>query len=116
MLIRDRTFVVTGGSSGLGLATCQDLHAQGGYIAILDLNNDAGEEAVATMGAGKAAFFTADVSESDSIEAAIKGVAQWIEQTGKPIGGIVSAAGVGNPGKVKPNYALRDNAAETDTG
>jgi 3-hydroxyacyl-CoA dehydrogenase/3-hydroxy-2-methylbutyryl-CoA dehydrogenase len=32
----------------------------------------------------------------------VEGVSKWIQETGKPIGGIVSAAGVGNPGKVCP--------------
>jgi len=100
MHIKDRTFIVTGGSSGLGLATCQDLCSAGGYIAVLDLNHDAGEEAVKTLGKDKSIFFECDVTESESIEGAIKNVAKWVEKTGKPIGGIVSAAGVGNPGKV----------------
>ncbi|GAB7341801.1 hypothetical protein MBLNU457_g0129t1 [Dothideomycetes sp. NU457] len=100
MHIKDRTFIVTGGSSGLGLATCQDLAAAGGYIAVLDLNHEAGEEAVKSLGQDKSIFFECDVTESESIESAIKGVAKWIEKTGKPIGGIVSGAGVGNPGKL----------------
>lgn len=108
MHIQDRTFIITGASSGLGLATAQDLHQQGGYIALLDLNADAGQEAVKALGDAstsdsnqRAAFFEADVTDSDSIAAAIQGVSAWIETTGKAVGGIVSAAGVGNPGKVR---------------
>lgn len=100
MLIKDRTFVVSGGSSGLGLATCEALYSQGGYIAIVDLNQDAGEQAVKMLGPERAAFFEADVSSTESIESALKGVAKWVGSTGKAIGGVISAAGVGNPGKV----------------
>jgi len=99
MHIKDRTFVVTGGSSGLGLATCEELHTHGGYIAILDMNEESGEEAVKSLG-DRARFFECDVTETESIETALKGVAKWISDTGKVVGGIVSAAGVGNPGKV----------------
>lgn len=99
MQIKDRTFVVTGGSSGLGLATCEDLYSQGGYIAILDMNTESGEQAAKTLGPN-AVFFECDVTETDSIEQAVKGAADWAKEKGKPIGGIVSAAGVGLPGKV----------------
>jgi hypothetical protein len=30
----------------------------------------------------------------------VEGVSKWIQEMGNPIGGIISAAGVGNPGKV----------------
>lgn len=100
MHIKDRTFVITGGSSGLGLATAEDLHSKGGYIAILDLNTDSGEQAVKSLGSERSRFFEVDVGESESIATAVSGVAKWIKETGKDIGGIVSAAGVGNPGKV----------------
>lgn len=101
MHIKDRTFIITGGSSGLGLATAADLHAQGGYIAILDLNADLGEQAVKQLGNDKSAFFECDVSDTESIGTAVKKVAEWVQKTDKAIGGIVSAAGVGNPGKVR---------------
>jgi len=100
MHITDRTFIVTGGSSGLGLATCENLHSQGGYVAILDLNHESGEEAVTRLGSDRCIFFECDVSDSDSITTALKATSDWVGKTGKPIWGIVSAAGVGNPGKV----------------
>ncbi|PNS17350.1 3-hydroxyacyl-CoA dehydrogenase type-2 [Sphaceloma murrayae] len=99
MQIKDRTFIITGGSSGLGLATAEDLYTHGGYLAILDLNKDAGDEAVKSLG-NRAKFFECDVTDTENIATAIKGVADWVESTGKFIGGIVSAAGVGNPGKM----------------
>jgi len=99
MHIKDRTFIITGGSSGLGLATCQDLYKHGGYISILDTNSENGQ-AVATRLGPRAVCFKCDVSNTDSVHSAVHQTANWIKSTQKPLAGIVSAAGVGNPGKV----------------
>ena len=99
MHIEDRTFIVSGGASGLGLATVQDLHAHGGYVAILDLNADVGSKTVSELGE-RTKFFEADMTETESLESAVNGIVDWVKQTGKPIGGVIPAAGVGNPGKL----------------
>ncbi|KAG9647737.1 3-hydroxyacyl-CoA dehydrogenase type-2, partial [Aureobasidium melanogenum] len=100
MHIKDRLFVISGGSSGLGLATARNLHEKGGYIAILDLNVDSGHKAVKELGSERSRFFEADVSDTESIAKAVEGVSKWIQETGKAIGAIISAAGVGKPGKI----------------
>jgi 3-hydroxyacyl-CoA dehydrogenase/3-hydroxy-2-methylbutyryl-CoA dehydrogenase len=100
MHIKDRLFVISGGSSGLGLATARNLYQRGAYIAIFDLNTDSGAEVVKELGSERSRFFEVDVSDTETIERAVEGVAKWVQETGKAIGGIVSAAGVGNPGKV----------------
>lgn len=98
MKISDRTFVISGGASGLGRATAVELNRQGGNIAILDLNEDAGAELVKQLGGpSRAKFFAVDVTDTESIAAAVKGTEQWVHETGKPLGGIIPAAGVGNP-------------------
>lgn len=99
MQIKDRTFIITGGSSGLGLATAEDLYSQGGYVVLLDLNEEAGQEAAKQLGSN-ATFYECDVTDTESIEKAIKSSVEWTQKTEKPLGGVVSAAGVGNPGKV----------------
>lgn len=99
MQIKDRTFLLSGGASGLGLATVKELHAHGGYVAILDLNADNGEAVVKELGE-RAKFFEADVSESSTTEEAVKGVEAWVKETGKPLAAIIPAAGVGMPGKL----------------
>jgi len=101
MHIKDRTFIISGGSSGLGLATARNLYSHGGYIAILDLDASSAEDAVKEIGSERTRFFEADVSETESIENAVAAVAAWVKESGKAIGGLVSAAGVGNPGKVR---------------
>ena len=50
MKIANRTFVISGGASGLGLATARDLHAHGAYVSLLDLNSDAGSSIVSELG------------------------------------------------------------------
>lgn len=59
--------VVTGGASGLGLATVKALRDAGAKIAIFDLNVEAGEKAAADTGA---TFCQADVLDDASLDAA----------------------------------------------
>lgn len=94
-----RTFVISGGCSGLGLATARDLVKAGAWVALLDLNAEAGEKITKEFG-DKSIFFETDVSDTSSVEAAVKGSVEWVKKTGKPIGGVVAAAGVGGAAKV----------------
>jgi NAD(P)-dependent dehydrogenase (short-subunit alcohol dehydrogenase family) len=93
-------FIISGGVSGLGLATARDLHSAGAYVSLLDVNGDAGAEAVKELG-DRARFFEVDVTDTDSIAKAINGTAEWAKETGKPIRGVIPAAGVGLPAKVR---------------
>lgn len=99
MKIADRTYIISGGASGLGLATARDLHSQGAYVALLDLNSESGTEIATSLGE-RAKFFETDVSDTDSIADAVQGSIAWVKQTGKDIGGVVAAAGVGLPGLI----------------
>ncbi len=54
--------VVTGGASGLGLATVNALRAQGVKVAIFDLNESTGKEAAQQAGA---VFCQCDVLSND---------------------------------------------------
>lgn len=99
MKIADTTFIISGGASGLGLATARDLHAKGAYVSLLDLNSDSGNEIATSLGS-RAKFFETDVSDTESIAAAIQGSIEWTKQTGKEVGGVVAAAGVGLPGLI----------------
>lgn len=87
MHIKDRTFIITGGASGLGLATAEELHRHGGYIAIMDLNPENGAKAVENLGKDRTKFFEVDVTDSENLEAAVGSIAEWVKQTGKAIGG-----------------------------
>lgn len=59
--------VVTGGASGLGLATVKALREAGAKVAIFDLNPEAGEAAAAATGS---VFCQCDVTSDDSVDAA----------------------------------------------
>ncbi|AXQ30714.1 SDR family oxidoreductase [Solimonas sp. K1W22B-7] len=59
--------VVTGGASGLGLATVKALRAAGVKVAIFDLNEEVGEKAAAGTGA---IFCRCDVLSDESVDQA----------------------------------------------
>lgn len=99
MKITNRTFIISGGASGLGLATARELHAAGGYVSLLDLNADNGNAIASELGS-RAKFFEVDVSSTESIAKAIVGTVAWIKETNAPIGGVVAGAGVGLPGLI----------------
>ena len=50
MRIQDKSFLVTGGASGLGAATARLLIGQGGCIVIADINETAGQNMAAELG------------------------------------------------------------------
>jgi NAD(P)-dependent dehydrogenase (short-subunit alcohol dehydrogenase family) len=62
--------VVTGGASGLGLATARRLVARGVPTVIVDLPASAGAEVARELG-GKTRFAAADVTEPDAVAAAV---------------------------------------------
>jgi NAD(P)-dependent dehydrogenase (short-subunit alcohol dehydrogenase family) len=62
--------IVTGGASGLGLATAERLLAAGAAVTILDLPTSAGE-AVADKLGDRARFAAADVTDPDAVAAAL---------------------------------------------
>ena len=59
--------VVTGGASGLGLATVKALRASGASVAIFDLNEETGEQAAAETGS---LFCRCDVLTDESVDEA----------------------------------------------
>ncbi len=73
MNVKDKVIIVTGGASGLGLASSKQLVAQGAKVAAFDLNQQAGDALVAELGA-QAMFVRIDVTDSASVEAAIAAV------------------------------------------
>lgn len=74
----------------------------GGNVAILDLNAENGNKVASELGSS-ARFFACDVTDSESIAGAVKGITAWISETGKTLGGIVPAAGIATPATVRFN-------------
>lgn len=64
------------------------------------MNEELADEVVNEIGGGKTRFFEANVLETDSIAAAVKGALAWVKETGMEVGGVIAAAGVSTPAKV----------------
>lgn len=102
MDINGKVVVVTGGASGLGLVTCQQLAALGAKIVAFDLNEDAGQALVDSL-QGQAIFVKVDVTDAGSVQA---GIDQAMETFGA-IHVCINCAGIAPGGKtVGRNGAL----------
>lgn len=89
MRIDDRTFLVTGGGSGLGAATAQALVAAGARVALLDLQAEAVADRAARLGA-QALALPVDITDADALGAAIDGI---LERWGS-LQGAINCAGI----------------------
>ena len=89
MQLSGLTTAVTGGASGLGLATAQRLVAAGGQVTIIDLPSSAGEQVAADLG-DAARFVAADVTDSEQFAAALDAAGER-----GPLRGLVHCAGAG---------------------
>jgi NAD(P)-dependent dehydrogenase (short-subunit alcohol dehydrogenase family) len=70
MTIRNNTFLVTGGASGLGLATARMLVENGGRAVLLDIDARAGQVAQTDLGPN-ALFVQTDVTSEAAVQTAI---------------------------------------------
>jgi NAD(P)-dependent dehydrogenase (short-subunit alcohol dehydrogenase family) len=66
--IQDRVAVITGGCSGIGLATAKRFVAEGAKVVIGDLSDDRGAEIVAELGTDVATYVHVDVTDKDEVD------------------------------------------------
>ena len=95
MNITDKVALVTGGASGLGLATVKGLVAKGASAVIVDLPSSDGETVAKELGES-VRFSPADVTNEGEVQAAV-------DLAASEFGGlhvVVNCAGVGFPGRV----------------
>lgn len=93
---KDIRAAVTGGVSGLGLAVARHLVAAGGKVALLDINDDKGAEAVDALGEANARYWRTDVTDEAQ-------VAVNLAQAQAFLGGLnaaVNCAGILGAGRV----------------
>lgn len=92
MKLNDKVIAITGGAQGLGRAMAQTLGEQGAQIALLDLQEEALEQAVTELAEKgiKARSYALDVSNETEVE---KGFHQIGEDFGQ-LNGLINSAGI----------------------
>ncbi|MFE9446373.1 3-hydroxyacyl-CoA dehydrogenase [Streptomyces sp. NPDC006602] len=85
--------LVTGGASGLGLATTQRLAAAGARVTIADLPSSAGETVAKDLG-DHVTFAPTDVTDPAQVTAALD-----LAVEAGPLRVVVNCAGIGDPGR-----------------
>ena len=96
MQLSDTRAIITGGVSGLGLAVAQHLVRQGGKVALFDVNEAKGSDAVTELGERNARFFRTDVSDEAGVVANVAAAKEFL-------GGLnvaVNCAGILGAGRV----------------
>ncbi len=96
MEMTNRIALVTGGGSGLGRATCEQLVAAGAKVFIFDMNEAAAAETVAMLGADNAASAAVNVSDEASVVAGFAA----LEQRFGELHLCVNCAGIATAGKI----------------
>ncbi|MGH3349810.1 MAG: 3-hydroxyacyl-CoA dehydrogenase [Nocardioides sp.] len=94
MDITGKSALVTGGASGLGLATALNLHAAGAHVVIVDLPGSEGKRVAADLGE-RATFVPADVTDEEQVQAAVDAAVAEA-----PLAVTVNCAGIGNAVRV----------------
>ncbi|KAI8144184.1 hypothetical protein BJV82DRAFT_608599 [Fennellomyces sp. T-0311] len=105
MQIKGNTFIVTGGSSGLGEATVKELIQRGGNVAIFDLNEEGAQELAKALGPQAFAAGKVDVTSEEAVKAAVEATVQKFGR----IAGVVNCSGIGSAAKI----ARRGSAKNT---
>lgn len=85
--------VVTGGSSGLGLATVKLLLSLGAKVLIADINTDLGEDVAKQL---KTHFFKVDVTKEENV----KEMLEFTKKTFGKVSAVIHCAGVVTAGTI----------------
>ena len=94
MEIQGRTFLVSGGGSGLGAATVRRLAQEGANVLIADVDEEAGQDLVSDIGE-QTRFAETDVTDEGSVQAAVDSTLEF-----GGLYGAINCAGVASAAKV----------------
>ncbi|MGV8842459.1 MAG: 3-hydroxyacyl-CoA dehydrogenase [Pseudomonas sp.] len=95
MHIKDTVFLVTGGSSGLGLATARELIEQGAKVLLADINAEAGNARAEELGP-HARFVQTDITREEDGRRAVNAALEYFGG----LHGLVNCAGVAPAEKI----------------
>lgn len=70
--IKDKVAIVTGATSGIGLAAAKAIADKGGKVALCDISEERGQQALKEFAPGSAAFMKCDVSKEDQVKALVQ--------------------------------------------
>jgi len=87
--------VITGGASGLGGATAENIIKYGGKVTIIDIQNDLGKKKSDELG-NNCDFVKIDITDEQLVEKSF----QEIKNNSGEINLLVNCAGIGSPSKV----------------
>ncbi len=90
MIIENKTFLITGGASGLGYACAEMVIANGGAAVLADINKEAGAKAEKNLGPN-ALFVSTNVTDEDSVKQTIAAAQDRFGE----IHGLINCAGIG---------------------
>ena len=105
-MVSGKTILVTGGASGIGIATAILLAEEGANVVIADLQDEAGASAVKqiTNAGGKAEYHHVDVTQYDQVNTLVEGIAN---RHGS-LDGAFNNAGIEGPGAQIAKMSLED--------
>jgi NAD(P)-dependent dehydrogenase (short-subunit alcohol dehydrogenase family) len=105
MQIKDHTFLVTGGASGLGAACARCFALAGGRVIVADLNDNAGQAITAELGP-TARFVHCDVTSESEALAAL----ELAQQEFGTLHGLVQCAGILGAARIVGKQGAHDLA------
>ncbi|MFP3456146.1 SDR family NAD(P)-dependent oxidoreductase [Psychrobacter sp. SIMBA_152] len=89
MQVKENSFLVTGGASGLGESVARAIVGQGGNVVIADLNESAGQTLVAELG-DSSRFVRCDITNGDEVQSAV----EMAESAFGSLQGSINCAGI----------------------
>ncbi len=95
--LKDRVYMITGGSRGFGLAIATHLVTRGARVGLLSRNQDGLDHAVAEIGSDRAFGVTADVGSGAELRKAFTDIASHFGR----VDGLVNNAGLARPNKIE---------------